>query len=591
MKNELNEIIKMGRNLSVLYVEDNPEAREQTLKLLKNFFDNITVATNGEEGFQKFRKGSFDLIMTDINMPRLNGLDMLEKIRESDHDVIAIIISAHDETDYFTRSIRLGVDGYLLKPIDLVPMIRLLKKSLQKINMQKELRAYHENLEAQINHHTDALKKSFLTDEMTKINSRYALLQELENNRSQFQTIILLNIDDFTIYNELYGMEVGNDILVAFAHKLADFAPRMQYDAYRVSGDEFVLYRAGSTIEKCTCDTTVHQVLQMLEKEPLFIQKIDEHITISVTIGMACEYENPLGRADIALKYAKNNRKKYVLYQENMDNRVDLKKTLYWRKEIKTALVEDRIVPYFQPIVNREQKITKYEALMRILQYDSDHKIKIISPFEFLDIAIKTRLYDDLSYRMISKSIDMMKNRDVSLSLNINLSDINNGRLLEMLQRNIRVFNSFNAGNSQNHIILEVLENDNIEAYQIVNEKLSQFRNLAVKIAIDDFGSGYSNFSQIIGIAPHYLKIDGSLIRDIDTNPKSYEMVKAIVQFAKSLGIKTIAEFVSSEQIFEITYELGIDEFQGYYFGKPMSIGEIEAMEQEKLIETADTVL
>ncbi len=590
MKSDLKEIIQLAEDVDVLYVEDNAEAREQTLKLLENFFRHITVATDGEEGLQKFSEGRFDLIFTDINMPRLNGLDMIGKIREHDHDVTVIIISAHDETDYFKRSITLGVDGYLLKPIDLKPFVQLVHKSVQKIAMQKEVQRYHHTLEEQIQQQTEALQQSFLTDELTKINSRYALLQKLDKHRSQMQTIILLNIDDFAIYNELYGMEVGNEILVAFAQKLADFAPQIDHVAYRISGDEFVLHRTVEKQNKCTCTKTIDALLQMMEREPLFIEKIDEFITISVTIGFACDPQNPLGKADIALKHAKKNRKKFIRYTSDMDNRVDLEKTLYWRKEIRQALKEDRVIPYFQPIVNRSQEITKYEALMRIRQYDADHQIKIVSPFEFLDIAIKTRLYDELSYRMISKSIDLMKSRNVSLSLNINLSDINNPRLLEMLQKNIRLFNSFNSPGTQNHIILEVLENDNIEAYQIVNEKLSQFKNLAVKIAIDDFGSGYSNFSQIIGIAPHYLKIDGSLIRDIDTNPKSYEMVKAIVQFARSLGIRTIAEFVSSEKIFEITYDLGIDEFQGYYFGKPMSIEEIEA-EEKNIREVADTAL
>jgi EAL domain-containing protein (putative c-di-GMP-specific phosphodiesterase class I) len=148
-----------------------------------------------------------------------------------------------------------------------------------------------------------------------------------------------------------------------------------------------------------------------------------------------------------------------------------------------------------------------------------------------------------------------------------------------MLRNEIISFNKFNTANGtpENHIILEILENDNIEHYHLLTKKLVQFKQVAAKIAIDDFGSGYSNFSHIIGISPHYLKIDASLIKDIDTNRKSYEMVKAIVQFAKSLHIKTIAEFVSSKEIFDITYALGVDEFQGYYFGKPMSIEEIEA--------------
>ena len=92
---------------------------------------------------------------------------------------------------------------------------------------------------------------------------------------------------------------------------------------------------------------------------------------------------------------------------------------------------------------------------------------------------------------------------------------------------------------------------------------------MGVKIAVDDFGTGYSNFSYLLELKPDYLKIDGSIIKNIDTNRNSQEIVKAIVSFAKSLHVKTIAEFVCSKEVYEKCLKLGIDEFQGYYLGEP----------------------
>lgn len=590
-QSKLLNLKEKGRTIRLLYVEDNNEAREQTQKLLSNFFDEIVTAQDGEEGLQKFQERPFDLILTDINMPRMNGLKMLEHIRKIDQDVTCIIISAHDETDYFTKSIQLGIDGYLLKPIDMQPFLALLQKSVEKIVLQKKREAYQIELEKRVTERTRALELRLFTDTLTGIRSRHALLQQLSSHTEKSHTILLLNIDDFTIYNELYGFEVGNEILIALAQKIDRFANAYGFTCYRVSGDEFVLHRQSDPQKQCQCDSVLNSLLQLLEDRSLYIASIDEYIAISATIGSACSVDNPLGKADIAMKHAKKSGKKHLQYNKEYDNRVNLQKTLYWRREIQNALKEERVVPYFQPIVDRNMQVTKYEALMRIKQYDDDNRIKIVSPFEFLDIAVKTRLYDDLSYRMIERSIELMKNRDVSLSLNINMNDINNPELIGMLQRNIEAFNKAYSDGETRHIILEILENDNIEHYQQVNRRLAEFKNLAVKIAIDDFGSGYSNFSHIIGISPHYLKIDGSLIKNIDTDKKSYEMVKAIVQFAKTLNIKTIAEFVSSKEIFEITYALGVDEFQGYYFGQPMSIEEVEAFEKEKLRETVDTAL
>ena len=590
-QSKLLHLKQKSRTIRLLYVEDNHEARKQTQKLLSNFFDEIVTAQDGKEGLQKFQERPFDLVMTDINMPHMNGLKMLEHIRKIDQDVTCIVISAHDETDYFTKSIALGIDGYLLKPIDMQPFLVLLQKSVEKIVLQKKRKAYQIALEKGVAERTRALELRLFTDNLTGIRSRHALLQQLSSHAEKSHTILLLNIDSFTIYNELYGIEVGNEILIALAQKIDRFANAHGFTCYRVSGDEFVLHQQYDPQKECHCNSVLDSLLHLLEDESLYIASIVERITISVTVGSACSVDNPLGKADIAMKHAKKCGKKHLHYSKEYDNRVNLQKTLYWRREIQNALKEERVIPFFQPIVDRNMQVTKYEALMRIKQYDDHNQTKIVSPFEFLDIAVKTRLYDDLSYRMIERSIELMKERDVSLSLNINMNDINNPELIGMLQRNIEAFNKTHNNGETRHIILEILENDNIEHYQQVNRRLAEFKNLAVKIAIDDFGSGYSNFSHIIGISPHYLKIDGSLIKNIDTDKKSYEIVKAIVQFAKTLKIKTIAEFVSSKEIFEITYALGVDEFQGYYFGQPMSIEEVEAFENEKLRETADIAL
>ncbi len=569
-----------SKDLHILYVEDNTEVREQTQKMLANFFDHITIAIDGQDGWEKFSQQKYDIVFTDINMPNMNGLQMLEKIREEDIETTCIIISAHDEITHFTQSITLGIDGYLLKPISIRPFMNLLYKSVRKIQLHKTQEQYQQKLEREVHERTEALEKKLLLDDLTGAGSRYAFREELATcNPDTTPILLLLNIDGFAIYNELYGIEAGNEILTRFAALFTKFAHTHGYSFYRLSGDEFALYRTSNGIDTTYCEKTVEDIFALLENNPIYVAKIGESVNLSVTVGISFHNESPLEKADIAMKNAKKSSKKFSTYHQGMDNKTDLEKTLYWRREIQQALLEDRVIPFFQPIVNREGTITKYEALMRIKQYDENNQIKIVSPFEFLDIAIKTKQYDALSFRLIQTAINFMKTKGVSLSLNINLSDISNHNLVDMLREEITSFHKFNQANGtpDNHIILEILENDNIEHYHLLSQKLVQFKHASAKIAIDDFGSGYSNFSHIIGISPQYLKIDASLIKDIDKNRKSYEMVKAIVQFAKSLNIKTIAEFVSSEEIFDITYKIGVDEFQGYYFGKPMSIEEIES--------------
>ena len=121
----------------------------------------------------------------------------------------------------------------------------------------------------------------------------------------------------------------------------------------------------------------------------------------------------------------------------------------------------------------------------------------------------------------------------------------------------------------RNRLVFEILESENLSDYDFLEEFVLKYKKLGIKIAIDDFGSGYSNFIRIIRLKPDYLKIDGSLIKNIDKDNNSYEIVKSIIAFSKTLNIRTIAEYVHSEEIFNLLLELGVDEFQGYYFGKP----------------------
>ena len=138
---DLDEIIEHSRGLQLLYVEDNQDAREMTTMILEDFFDSIVVAVDGEDGYEKFKSYDIDLVITDINMPKLNGLDMCSKIREIDSEVPLVILSAHNEDNFFLQSITLGVSGYLLKPIDHNQLSSLIQRVTQKYKYANQAKA------------------------------------------------------------------------------------------------------------------------------------------------------------------------------------------------------------------------------------------------------------------------------------------------------------------------------------------------------------------------------------------------------------------------------------------------------------------
>jgi EAL domain-containing protein (putative c-di-GMP-specific phosphodiesterase class I) len=164
---------------------------------------------------------------------------------------------------------------------------------------------------------------------------------------------------------------------------------------------------------------------------------------------------------------------------------------------------------------------------------------------------------------MIENSFRYFANRSEQISINLTADDIVNDEVVEYL---ILMLDKYNIGE---RVVLEIVESEGIQNFEEVEHFIRRLKEKGCKIAVDDFGTGYSNFEFLLKLKPDFLKIDGSMIKNIHLDPHVYNVVEIIVAFAKKNGIKTIAEFVSEEVIFDIVKDLGIDYSQGYYFGEP----------------------
>ena len=131
-QNKIIEIINKSRNLKVLYVEDNEDVRNQTQKMLSAFFQNIDLAVNGQEGFELFSKNPYDILITDIKMPEIDGMTLIKMIREVNDSIPILILSAHDDKDYLLKSIDFNVEGYILKPYNLSQIAKTIDKLLNR---------------------------------------------------------------------------------------------------------------------------------------------------------------------------------------------------------------------------------------------------------------------------------------------------------------------------------------------------------------------------------------------------------------------------------------------------------------------------
>lgn len=405
-----------------------------------------------------------------------------------------------------------------------------------------------------------ALKTQFYTDRLTGLNNRFKLHQDLKE--IEYPHIGLINIDNFKNFNDFYGMEFGDQIIQALADKLLNLFYPFHYQIYRNHGDEFaVLAQEGTDFTQFQREVT--SILSQLENSRFKIDKAE--IDLQLSVGLV-ESSNNLTKADIALKEAKQTKQTLVCYSNDLKVEETFKKNIHWSQKVKKALEEDRIEAVFQPIFNNAtQKIEKYEALVRLIAENDD----IISPYEFLEVTKRSRLYTQITRRVIQKVFNALSQIPGEVSINICAEDIFDEETLNYL------LNVLKESHHSNRVTLELVESEGIEGFSQVKRFIEQVKSYGVKVAIDDFGTGYSNFEYLLKLKADYIKIDGSLIRNIDHNENHYRVVQTMVDFAKKNNMLVVAEFVSTQQIQEKIIQLGIDYSQGYYIGRPMFLKEL----------------
>jgi len=227
---------------------------------------------------------------------------------------------------------------------------------------------------------------------------------------------------------------------------------------------------------------------------------------------------------------------------------------------VRKAVQESRILPYFQPIVNnRTNKIEKYECLARLI----DENQKIISPVIFIPIAKNIKVYNDITKIIIEKSFDTFENNNFEFNINLSSEDMINSKIFHFIIEKLK------TSKAANRVTFELLESEAVKDFKKVERFINEVKRYGAKIAIDDFGSGFSNFSYLLKMKTDYIKIDGSLIKNIDVDKQSLLVVETIVDFAKKLDVKTVAEYVHSSVVMDKVQELKIDYSQGFYIDEP----------------------
>ena len=680
----------LTKDIKLLYVEDNSELREETLEILEYYFQDIVVAKNGEEGLELYQKEfeKFDIVLSDIEMPKMDGVLMCKKIKEIKQDQIVVLLSAYDTKEHLKEAINLGVDKFIVKPVvdayDFISsLVTLSEKALLKIEYKKKdflleqkTKIINENIfmtvsnldgeiteiskayldftgfkkeevigknhsifrnksagekiikdlwstilkdkvwvgelknnkatneEYWINttisplydyHHqkvgytaivqdiTNAkrLESLFITDGVTEIEnkknedqftesvknlgamielpSREALIKDLSLLQEDAM-LILLHINQINSIKDLYGMQTVSKIVLQKSKQLSQVIIDKDVTLYCLNIQEFAILVRSKTLFEKYMELLKYSILTNSYEDNYYTEDENSSIT-EFTAGVSYGMLNVFNQADIALQDAIMSKKNLFVYNNNQST-LELQKTTLKRLKIyKKALNEGNVVPYFQPIIDvKNNSVMKYEALARLVLDNGE----VVSPCHFLDSSKQDNTFEFFSRQMIQKVFNVYAKKKANISINIAYENINSPTMREYIKNRLDKYGG-------DGITFEIVESEDIEDYDLIEDFIKMVKSYKCKISIDDFGSGYSNFTNIIKLDIDYIKLDGSLIEKINIDKNVEHMVVALIEFVRNAKIKTIAEFVSTKELDAKVRELGVDYIQGYLYGEPNS--------------------
>lgn len=378
--------------------------------------------------------------------------------------------------------------------------------------------------------------------------------------------VVMLKVEEYDSIEKLYGHKKAS----LMEQRLSEIFFKSIPDdfnfsrIYNIGNGEYVFVADSDTLKMS--DTLVKEKLvefqHKINNMELESELLDSHISLLIDVAHG---QNVLEDAKIGLERLQETKKSFMVADGlSKIAQNEVQKNIETINMIRTAIENNKIVSYFQPIIdNKTKEIVKYESLVRLI----DERANVLSPFFFLDVAKQTKYYDVITHIVLENSLQAFEKTDKEISINLSIIDIEKyatrSFILSMLEK---------YKEHTNCVVFELLEDENIKDFDITAQFIKDIKSYGVQVAIDDFGAGYSSFERILDYQPDILKIDGSLIKNIQESSFSLSIVEAIALFAKKNNIKVIAEFVENREIYDILCELNIQYSQGYYFGKPEPI-------------------
>lgn len=437
------------------------------------------------------------------------------------------------------------------------------------MSLYEELSSTEEELRHNLCHDslTNLPNKLMLKDELYKLNPKYDNIKI---------ALLYIDLDNFKYINDNFGHTFGDEVIIAISNRLS-LSLKEEYKLFRFDGDEFVILAQATDSIKYITDLA-DKILETV-KSPIEIG--GNSIVTPLSIGISMYPDNGknldelLKKADIALYKAKNEGKgKFVLYDELMNEK--LKKRVSIENHLRTALSNKEFVLYYQPqYTTSNGEISGFEALIR---WESP-ELGFISPNDFISIAEDTNLIIPIGKWVLQNACTFIKNindefnKDYVISVNISILQLLQNDFMDTVNEALNL-----ADLKPEFLELEITESILMQSFNSISDKLEVLKENGIKIALDDFGKGYSSFSYLKQLPITTLKIDKTFIDTISIDVKSSYIVGLMISLGKKVGLSVVAEGVETIEQFQRLFKYKCNKIQGYFFSRPLPENEIRSL-------------
>jgi len=540
---------------TVLIVDDDTEVHSFTKLALHDFsyerkplrFLSAYSAAEAKEILKQH--DDIAVILLDVVMEtEMAGLDLVETIRyHFNNTAVRIIIR--------TGQPGVAPERYVIDHYDINDYKEKTELTTDRLytTIRSALSQYKQIIE--LLNKKNEIYTTLITDSLTGLGNRVKLNYDLDTEKPM--SLILLNIDAFSMINDVYGFDVGDQMLLQFGKILRETACS-ECEIYRLEADIFAVLTSHKEVQEVQKE--VFRIQNSIIKHSFLINEIEHRI--NVTMGVV-EHDigNMIQKAEIALREArKMSRNRVQVYSDTLAVITQIKENTKWTKWLKDALDHNKLIAYFQPIVDcKSGQIVKYETLVRL-----EREGTVYTPFLFLGTARYAGLLYQITQQMFDQACAKFAGNSLDFTINITDQDLVEEGFVSFIEQT-RTRYGINA----DRIYFEILEDSSILANPIAEKHLNELTAAGYHLCLDDFGVQCSNFAQLGNLDLDIVKIDGIYIKDIDVNKKSQTVTESILFFTHKIGVKTVAEFVHSPQVYEIVKSMGIDYAQGYFLGEP----------------------